>query len=481
MIRSVLGALPAIAAAILVAAAACPVTGTMSDCIDATCRITAPDGGRGTGCVFERSQGAVYVLTAAHVVGNARRVECEFWRQGHQSAPLPGVVVLRVANDQTDAAVIAVDQSHFGGALPPAIPLAPRDFVVGAGQTLTSVGCAGGAWSTGWKGHALGYDGGDLCFVPAPAMGRSGSALFDAEGERIVGVVRARTLNSRQGIASSVQSLYGQLCRAAAERQVQCGPNGCGPNGCPAPQYRLLPYRQEQDDRWRQHLEGARPGQQAPGTNPWPTLPVQPIPTPLPQAQGQTPAPPQPSPTQPDKPDPIPGLSARIDGLEAAFHVIETKLHETAGATQAAGLRSGAAHETVGNVDPKNVADPGTASAAKVDAGSWLTAGLVALGVSSPAAGIGVWLAGRLARRVVGRFGGQAPAAPLPGVVKMVDRPVVTPGQSRTENVYIRVPEADPVEEAKRAAERVIAMSDPKAAAFFMYRDDLAKSQTNPG
>lgn len=256
MSRAVVGWLVALVLALALLAACCSrASAAMSDCIDATCRITAPDGGRGTGCVFERGQGTVYVLTAAHVVGSASRVQCEFWCNGHQSEPLAGAVILRVENDRADAAVIALAESQFGGVLPPAIPIATRDYLVQPGQTLCSVGCAGGAWSTGWKGHALGYSDDDLHFVPAPAMGRSGSALFDADGQRIVGVVRARTLDSGQGIASSVQSLYGQLCRAVAERQVQCGPNGC-----PAPQNRLLPYRQGQENRQ---------------TNPWPTLPAQ--------------------------------------------------------------------------------------------------------------------------------------------------------------------------------------------------------------
>ncbi len=45
---------------------------SMTDCIDATCRITAADGGVGSGCVFEIGQGRVYVLTAAHVAGKDR-------------------------------------------------------------------------------------------------------------------------------------------------------------------------------------------------------------------------------------------------------------------------------------------------------------------------------------------------------------------------------------------------------------------------
>jgi hypothetical protein len=242
---AVAGWLLAVLLALTLLATCCnPVSAALTECIDATCRITAPDGGRGTGCVFERSQGTVFVLTAAHVVGPADRVQCEFWRSGHQSQPLAGTVILRVQDNRTDAAVVALADGQFGGRLPPAIPLASRDYLVAPGQTLCSVGCANGAWSTGWQGHALGYAGEDLRFVPAPAMGRSGSALFDADGQRIVGLVRARTLDNGQGVASSVQSLYGQLCRAAAERQVQCGPNGCTVN-----QYRLLPYRQSQESR----------------------------------------------------------------------------------------------------------------------------------------------------------------------------------------------------------------------------------------
>lgn len=62
----------------------------------------------------------------------------------------------------------------------------------------------------------------------------------------------------------------------------------------------------------------------------------------------------------------------------------------------------------------------------------------------------------------------------------VVERPVVIPAQVRTETVYVRVPEPDPKEEAKRSAERHIAMTDSRAAAFFLYRDQLAASQLSP-
>ena len=253
-----------------------PCRASVSDAIDATCRVTAADGSRGTGCVFEIGQGSIYVLTAAHVVGNdtAATVKCEFWRGGHQSAPLTGRVIGRSA--EADAAIIAVPQSALGGLLPGVIPLAPRDAAVRPGDALVSVGCAGGAWATAWKGHALGYEGGDLHFVPVPANGRSGSAVFDGDGRRIVAIVRARAADGSDGVATSVQAVYRAFDAAFSNASaahpgptggdglpalVQC-PNGQCPNGqCPLQNDRyLLPYRQKQAD------------QDHGGQNPWPSI-----------------------------------------------------------------------------------------------------------------------------------------------------------------------------------------------------------------
>ncbi|HUW81914.1 MAG TPA: serine protease [Phycisphaerae bacterium] len=249
---------------------------SMADCIDATCRISTPDGGRGTGCVFEVDGGRVYVLTCAHVVEGVSTVELEFWRAGHQSRKIAATVAARSTG--ADAAIVTVAEAAFAGAPPAAVPMAPREYVVTAGQTLVSVGCANGTWSTAWKGHALRQQGSDLLFRPTPANGRSGSAIFDAEGTRIVGLLRARNEQDRHGIATSIEGLYRGLGTptAYAGRQVQC-PGGV----CPTPQggaqatpedspWRLLPYRQKQDQQFR--------GIQQQQSNPvYPTLPMQPI------------------------------------------------------------------------------------------------------------------------------------------------------------------------------------------------------------
>ena len=233
-------------------------------CVEATCRVTAADGGRGTGCAFERSQGHVFLLTGAHVATSAT-VQCEFWRAGHQSRAVPGRVLLR--DEASDVAVVAIAESTLAGHLPPVVPLAPPDWVAAPGDTLHSVGCAGGAWATGWQGHALGYDAADLHFLPSPANGRSGSALFDESGSFIVGLVRARAADGSRGIATSVQAVYRALGsapqRKAAARAslppvtlTQCAGGLCPPRGS------LLPFRNQQP---------SDPGQ---GAGPlYPTLP----------------------------------------------------------------------------------------------------------------------------------------------------------------------------------------------------------------
>ncbi|HYW77935.1 MAG TPA: trypsin-like peptidase domain-containing protein, partial [Thermoguttaceae bacterium] len=261
----------------------------LSDCIDATCRITAPDGGRGTGCVFEISDGRVYVLTNAHVA-TSTTLRLEFWRDGHQSQPLVGTTLLK--SQQADAAVVVVDAGAFDQMLPSVIPIAAQDYLLRPGDTILSVGCAAGSWSTGFKGHSLKYSGGDLYFLPTPANGRSGSAIFDAAGEQIVGLLRARVEDgaASHGVATSVQSLY----RAFNSRQSatidapksDARPTQCGPNGCPADssQWRLSPYRSQQDQRDNRQDERIDrlyptlpPPQYAPMTPIQPPLDIRPI------------------------------------------------------------------------------------------------------------------------------------------------------------------------------------------------------------
>ncbi len=180
-------------------------------CIDSTCRITASDGGLGSGVVFEHSQDTIFVLTCAHVVKGNRTVRCEFWAAGEVRKPVVGYVVKSIENDTVDAAVVAISDSQFNGVLPTVTPVASRDTSISTGATVLSVGCARGSWPTAWQGRILRSQYGDLRFWPVPANGRSGAAIFSADGSKIIGLIRARTSDGREGIACSLKAIYAAL------------------------------------------------------------------------------------------------------------------------------------------------------------------------------------------------------------------------------------------------------------------------------
>jgi len=248
-----------IAIVLIVAVVATAAHAGISECIDATCRVTCPDGSGkancGSGCVIQVSNGYAWILTNDHVASGSR-AWCQFYRHGHTSQKMEGVVKFR--HKQLDAAIIAVHASHFGGWVPPAIPTAPADYVVRPGETVLSVGCAEGHWPSLWRGHAIGYSGSNLLFRPGPEGGRSGSAIFSRDGRYIVGLLKQR--NTREvtdqthGIATYCRALRQGI--NASIRTADAGyfyrRDQCGPNGCP-------PQQQQQ--------------QQPQGGNNWPTLP----------------------------------------------------------------------------------------------------------------------------------------------------------------------------------------------------------------
>lgn len=205
-----------------------PAGADLATCIEATCRVRTPDGSTGSGCVFERSQDRLWILTCQHVVEGYDRVHVEFWHRGHQSERLPGAVVMR--SRAADAAIVSVDVRHFGaGPVPPAIPLADPADAPTVGTTVCSVGCAQGAWATAWKGHALGYLGRDLYCRPPPHNGRSGSAVFDAGGTRIVGIIQRRNDRMAAAAVLPVAVLHETFGGERQTQSSQCGPLGCSP------------------------------------------------------------------------------------------------------------------------------------------------------------------------------------------------------------------------------------------------------------
>ena len=155
----------------------------------------------GTGTIYHATDSNIYVLTNAHVVGTrlGTQVECELWRAGHQSRPVSGqtVAIAYVPSGYRDIAIIRIARQTLSGYSPPVVPLADDRIAVDY-RKLFSVGCASGRWPTSFEGFALRRNqstGDTIHFVPMPAGGRSGSALFDVSTDqpRIVGLVAWRS------------------------------------------------------------------------------------------------------------------------------------------------------------------------------------------------------------------------------------------------------------------------------------------------
>lgn len=208
----------------------------LDDCYRATCRVEMGNSS-GSGCVFKADAERYYVLTNAHVAGTTRgrQARVVFNRDGYEGT-IPAMVEWGVYGDgktdytdesgrpvdnSPDAAIISVLKSNLDGYAPPVIPIASGDAP--AGSTLLSVGAPCGGWLNSWTGHITENHGDAISFLPAPLPGRSGSALFNASGTSIVGLVTWQT--NKGGGAQSVAAIR----RAMGEPPTISPPDGTRP------------------------------------------------------------------------------------------------------------------------------------------------------------------------------------------------------------------------------------------------------------
>lgn len=194
----------------------------LDDCYRATCRVEMGTHS-GSGCVFKADADHYYVLTNAHVAGTTkgRQARVVFNRDGYEGS-IPALVEWGVLGNNTpDMAILSVLKANLDGYEVPVIPLAAKDEAAGA--TLLSVGAPRGGWINAWRGHLKSNDGDTLSFLPAPLPGRSGSALFSADGASIVGLVTWQTESG--GGAQSVAAIR----RAMGEPPMISPPDGTAP------------------------------------------------------------------------------------------------------------------------------------------------------------------------------------------------------------------------------------------------------------
>lgn len=192
------------------------VKGDFNSVFDASCRIVTPIKTSGTGIVYGEDADNLMVLSAGHVIVDAANkpfasVTVEFFGTGKRSGRFTSKIVWHKHQPGTftDLAIIAVPKSAFGKyPLPKPIPFAKHDYEVKDGQRIVSCGSPEGHWPSLWRGHITTTSEQSVGFQPFPAGGRSGSALLDETGEKIIGIIIWSNKNNDQGIAISHKMIY---------------------------------------------------------------------------------------------------------------------------------------------------------------------------------------------------------------------------------------------------------------------------------
>jgi len=163
--------------------------------------------GRGSAVAFREDEKYVWLLTAGHVVKDNPWLYAYFYINGKEQ---PAVVAKihkinynaedTLANEMLhDIAVMTIEKAWFKKQpIPPVIPIAYENAK--KEDVIFSVGCPNMAWPCGFIGHIYNTTENIMSFYPNPEGGRSGSPIFDAKGEHIVGIVLWQTNSGGRGI-----------------------------------------------------------------------------------------------------------------------------------------------------------------------------------------------------------------------------------------------------------------------------------------
>jgi hypothetical protein len=172
----------------------------------------------GSGTVIEGHPDQAVVLTAAHVLKDARWIKVELFsdvleRQAGLGRPIGSWEGHAIASDPArDVALIGFRPGRRLAASPVASLGWKPD-----GEPMCSVGCSHGNAATAWSDKIVGKasnEGGHPIYLTLqqPVQGRSGGGLFNARGQ-IAGVCNAADPTARQGIYASCSSIHAVLTR----------------------------------------------------------------------------------------------------------------------------------------------------------------------------------------------------------------------------------------------------------------------------
>ena len=158
----------------------------------ATVRISHQEGiskGIGSGIIVGSDAANYYALTNAHVAPVAATM-VEFFRDGKVAAICKGKTIAR--DTAADVAVVQISKEQLGKYIPSIIPIDPA-YTLTAGDTLGTIGHPHGEGPTAYVCHYIRTNELGIHFQPPPKQGRSGSALFDRDFSRVIGLVYAVT------------------------------------------------------------------------------------------------------------------------------------------------------------------------------------------------------------------------------------------------------------------------------------------------
>lgn len=176
--------------------------------------VTGPESG-GTGFVFYEDEQNLWVFTAGHLVYRTTECDLYFYMTHEPTGPIRGRVVAVGYNhaeetadpEVIDVALVRVSKQEFGdGPLPPTARLAPLGTQVKLQEPIFSVGCPNLTWPTAWFGRVAFLNERSFWFEPNPLPGRSGSPIFNHDGQYVVGLIVWN--GPLQGRAISSEALY---------------------------------------------------------------------------------------------------------------------------------------------------------------------------------------------------------------------------------------------------------------------------------
>lgn len=187
--------------------------GDINDILNSTCLVN----NWGTGSVFAEDKTHYWIITAGHCVVDEDseplfEQDVVFFHDGTKSDKIKSELVWHVLEKNImfsngmykewvtdkeitkDLALLKIKKSDLKNyPAPETTPIANLNEKIKKNQIVVSSGCPNGGWPTAFKARVYQVNDHVFKFSPFPKRGRSGSGIYDEDGERLLGVVVANT------------------------------------------------------------------------------------------------------------------------------------------------------------------------------------------------------------------------------------------------------------------------------------------------